>query len=71
MATRKTVKSIAETSTGRNTQFKDVSSGHIMSRSSFVKAIENGKYNGYHVRKIHGIKTPVSNPDHSSNNNLD
>ena len=31
---------------------------------------EIGNYEHYHVREINGIKTPVSNPDKSTNNNL-
>jgi hypothetical protein len=42
-----------------------------MSRSQFVKKIENGNYPNYHVRNIGGVKTPVSNPDGKSGNNLD
>lgn len=42
-----------------------------MTRNQFVKSINNGNYNNYHVRKINGIDTPVSNPDKSKNNNLD
>ena len=41
-----------------------------MSRSQFVRQIENGNYDNYHVRNINGVKTPVSNPDNSTNNNL-
>lgn len=42
-----------------------------MTRQDFVKAIKAGNYPNYHVRNIHGILTPVSNPDKSKNNNLD
>ena len=42
-----------------------------MTRAGFVKKIEQGNYPNYHVRKINGVKTPVSNPDGTSNNNLD
>ncbi len=41
-----------------------------MSRSQFVKEIESGNYDNYHVRVINGVKTPVSDPDHSERNNL-
>ncbi|HEN5655601.1 TPA: DUF3892 domain-containing protein, partial [Legionella pneumophila] len=47
------------------------STGETMTRAQFVKKIEGGQYNGvYHVRTINGVKTPVSNPDKDSNNNL-
>ena len=34
------------------------------------KKIESGSYDNYHVRNINGVKTPVSNPDSKSGNNL-
>lgn len=42
-----------------------------MSRSQFVQKIKQGNYPNYHIRKVNGIDTPVSNPDKSENNNLD
>jgi hypothetical protein len=60
-----------ESQTGRNKQFKDNKTGAEMSRAQLVKKIENGEYTDYHVRKINNIKTPVSNPDDTKNNNLD
>lgn len=59
-----------ESESGRNEKFKDDLKNKEMTRVEFVKQIEEGKYNNYHVRKINGVKTPVSNPDNSSNNNL-
>jgi hypothetical protein len=59
-----------ETSTGRNTQFRDTRTGHVMSRGEFVQRIERGDYDGYHVRKVNGVPTPASNPDGSDGNNL-
>ena len=59
-----------ESSTGRNIQFHDPSTGRDMSRPQFVRAIENGQYPHYHVRIINHVPTPVSNPDRSTNNNL-
>lgn len=42
-----------------------------MTRAKFVNRIEHGQYEGaYHIRIINGIKTPCSNPDTSSKNNL-
>lgn len=62
---------IQESDSGRNQQFKDNLKNKTMSRSEFVKEIEKGNYQNYHVRVINGVKTPVSNPDNSTNNNLD
>ena len=66
----KNVRSITQNSTGRNINFKDVSSGAKMTRSQNIKKIENNKYSDYHIRTINGIKTPCSNPDKSERNNL-
>ncbi|WP_300493325.1 hypothetical protein [uncultured Methylophaga sp.] len=60
-----------ESSSGRNQKFHDNKSGDDMTRAQLVKKIELGKYPKYHVRNINGVKTPVSNPDSSTNNNLD
>ena len=59
-----------ETSTGRNTNFHDNYTGADMTRAQFVRQINNGTYENYHVRNINGVQTPVSNPDSSRNNNL-
>ena len=66
----KRVKATNETSSGRNTQFRDNFTGEDMSRAKFVREIELGNYANYHVREIKGVKTPVSNPDATRNNNL-
>ena len=60
-----------ETASGRNVRFHDNRTGADMTRAQFVRQIERGKYDKYHVREINGVKTPVSNPDKSTNNNLD
>lgn len=62
---------LEENSTGRNQQFKDNDTGKIMSASEFVEEIRNGNYPDYHIRNINGIDTPVSNPDSTTDNNLD
>ncbi|MCK9426513.1 MAG: hypothetical protein M0Q21_10785 [Ignavibacteriaceae bacterium] len=59
-----------EGSTGRNEKFCDNSKNKNMTRTEFVKEIKKGNYPDYHVRKINGKDTPVSNPDDSENNNL-
>ncbi|MDD2781410.1 hypothetical protein [Sulfuricurvum sp.] len=67
---RKRVSVTRESDTGRNQTFHDNYSGADMTRSQFVRQIESGNYSNYHVRAINGIKTPVSNPDSTTNNNL-
>jgi hypothetical protein len=70
---RKRVSTTGESSTGRNEQFRDNYNGKEMTRKEFVREIkqENPAYENYHVRKINGVDTPVSNPDQSTNNNLE
>ena len=67
----KRVKVVKESDSGRNQRFHDNYTGQDMTRAQFVKKIENGQYDNYHVRKINDVKTPVSNPDETKNNNLD
>ena len=67
---KKIISVLNESETGRNQRFRDNASGKEMTRSQFVKEIERGNYENYHVRIINNIKTPVSNPDKSENNNL-
>lgn len=59
-----------QSATGRNTGFHDNKTGQNMTRTQFVRAIQSGKYKGYHVRNINHVLTPVSNPDCRTNNNL-
>lgn len=66
----KRVKVINETDTWRNTNFHDNFKNIDMTRAQFVKEIEKGNYANYHIRTINDIKTPVSNPDYTENNNL-
>ena len=65
------VKVTKESDSGRNQRFRDTRTGQEMTRAQFVKQIENDQYPKYHIRKINKIKTPVSNPDNTTNNNLD
>lgn len=67
----KTVRTTSENDSGRNTNFYDKKTGESMTRAGFVKKIEHGDYDDYHVREINGLKTPVSNPDGKEGNNLD
>ena len=66
----KKIKVTQENDSGRNLQFVNPGTGETMTRAGFVKQIEHGLHPDYHVRKIHGIKTPVSNPDETEANNL-
>lgn len=68
---KKRITVIQESKSGRNQKFKDNFAGTIMTRTQFVKAIKQDKYDNYHIRNINGLDTPVSNPDSSTNNNLD
>lgn len=65
------IKVTKESDSGRNERFSDTRTGNEMTRAQFVKKIEAGQYPNYHVRKLNGLKTPVSNPDETINNNLD
>lgn len=67
---RKRVTVTHETDSGRNQRFHDNFTREDMSRAGFVHHIESGNYDNYHVREIHGVKTPVSNPDGKDGNNL-
>lgn len=60
----------SESDSGRNLRFHDNRTGADMTRAGFVRQIEQGNYDNYHVRVINGVKTPVSNPDGSEGNNL-
>jgi hypothetical protein len=59
-----------ETSSRRNQEYRDSGTGATMPRAEAVRRIERGEYPGYHVRRIHGVKTPVSNPNGQSSDNL-
>lgn len=59
-----------ESDSGRNERFHDNFTGSNMTRNQFVREIERGIYPDHHIREINGVKTPVSNPDNSENNNL-
>ncbi len=72
MAKRKPPVSVTrESETGRNERFRDNRTGEEMTRPQFVREIERGNYDDYHVREVNGVKTPVSNPDGKKGNNLD
>lgn len=66
----KKVSVTSESPTGRNLTFHNNVTGRNMNRKQFVRSIELGNYEGYHIRNINGIDTPCSNPDCSTKNNL-
>ena len=68
---RKRITVTQESNSGRNQRFHDNYTGADMSRAQFVREIEQGAYDNYHVRRVNAVKTPVSNPDAKRNNNLD
>ena len=61
---------LKEDKKGRNELFFDLVKNVPLTREEFVTAIEAGSYPGYTVKVIHGIATPVSNPDGRQTNNL-
>lgn len=67
---RKRVSVISEDPNGRNQRYRDNYTNREMSRAEFVRRIERGDYPNHHVREVNGVKTPVSNPDASTLNNL-
>lgn len=56
--------------TGRNLRFRDNKTGRYMSRPEFVRAINNGTYKHYHVRRVNGVPTPAANPNRTTSDNL-
>ncbi len=68
---RKRVTVTQESNTGRNQRFHDNCTGADMTRAQFVQEIKQDNYPNYHVRRINGVNTPVSNPDETEGNNLD
>ncbi len=59
-----------ESDTGRNLGFVDNKTGQQMTRAQFAKLIDKGDYPDYHTRNVHGVKTPVSNPNGKEGDNL-
>ena len=61
---------LKEDKNGRNELFFDLVKNVPLTREEFVAAVEAGNYPAYTVKIIHGIATPVSNPDGRQTNNL-
>lgn len=67
----KKLKVTKESATGENLRFKDTKTNRSMSKSEAIKAVKNGTYSGYNVKKRNGKEYIASNPDNSRTNNLD
>jgi len=67
---KKQVTVIEESDSGRNKKFHDNRTGEDMTRAQFAKKIKGGQYDDYHVRKVNGLDTPVSNPNGRDSDNL-
>lgn len=61
---------LKEDERGRNEIFFDLEKKVILTAVEFVAQIEAGQYPNYTVKMVHGIATPVSNPDSRKTNNL-
>ncbi len=59
----------SESASGRNLRF-DTPNGENLSRQKLAQEIRAGQHEGYHVRVIHRLATPVSNPNRSLKDNL-
>ncbi|CAA0121047.1 Uncharacterised protein [Halioglobus japonicus] len=59
-----------ESDAGRNKKFRDNVTGEHMTRTQLVGKIKKGLYDDYHLRKINGLDTPVSNPNGRDNDKL-
>ena len=64
------LKTIKQSSTWRNIKFKDNFKWNVFTRIEVVKKIQRWELKNYHIRNINWVKTPVSNPDSTKNNNL-
>ena len=72
MSKSKPLKVIQETSTGKNTVFKNTQTDVNHSLPTVIKKIESGELEKYHiVRPKNGEPYPRSNPDKSGNNNIE
>ena len=60
---------LKEDKNGRNELFFDLVKNIPLNREEFIRAIETGGYPDYTVKNIHGVPTPVSNPDGRQTNN--
>lgn len=61
---------LVEDKKGRNQIFYDTIRKKVFTTEQLVALIKEGIYPTYTVKVIHGIPTPVSNPDYRDTNNL-
>lgn len=69
-----TIKSIKETSTGKNILFENTGNHHKMTLNQFVNKIESGNSvysDRYYIKHDSSGKTPVSRPNRSTKDNLE
>ena len=66
----KQVVTLQQNKSGRNITFFDLHTEEIMTDEVFVAAIQQGRYDGYTVKNIHGRPTPVSKRDQDADDNL-
>lgn len=59
-----------ESDSGRNLRFRENRTGRELSRPDLVREIKGGKHEDMHVRRVHGVETPCTNPDGREGNNL-
>ncbi len=67
---KKPVIVLKEGEKGRNEFYYDTVKRHFLTAEEFIGLIKKGQYPGYAVKLIHGVPTPVSNPDTHKINNL-
>ena len=67
---RKPVIVLKEDAKGRNEIYYDTVKQQLLTATEFIAFIESGKYPEYAVKMVHGVPTPVSNPDGRKVNNL-
>jgi hypothetical protein len=66
----KSVIVLKQSETGRNEFFYDLVLHKNMTLNQFVSAIEQKKYPGYRIIRSHGVATPMSIADGTTQNNL-
>jgi len=72
MTNKKTLKTVKETSTGRNVKSIDLKNLTKKENRELIKKVEAGDLPGYHTVKREGqAKFLQSNPDRKKKNNLD
>ena len=69
---KKIVKAIEQDEHGRNTLFKDIGTGKIMTDKKFMNEIDKGNYPDHIVvENPHGARYPRSKPSKSNDDNIE